>query len=265
MSRHSLELARNDYLRGFLAWRIWLRLGLGDIRIRYKRTILGPLWITLSMTATFVAMGMLFSAVYKTDVHRYLPYLAAGMVAWSAVSAVAGEAPQIFVLAHNIISSLRLPLVVHVLRCVVRNGVVYLYNAGAALASYFVLGGEPHEAHLLLLVSLPLFFATLSSAGLILAIVGARFRDLGPIIAMGLQLLFFMTPILWTDDSLPNARKWWVTINPFYHLIEIVRAPMLGQMPSGLSMSVSVGCCVVLAAASFVLFGLFRRRIPYWL
>jgi ABC-type polysaccharide/polyol phosphate export permease len=148
---------------------------------------------------------------------------------------------------------------------VVRNGIIYVYNAGAALASYFILGGELSQAHFFLLLTLPLFFATLSAVGLILAIVGARFRDLGPIIAMGLQLMFFMTPILWTDDALPNARKWWVTLNPFYHLVEIVRAPMLGRMPSDLSLLVSLGCCAALGIIGFSLFGLFRRRIPYLL
>ena len=264
-SRHSLQLARSDYLRGLLAWRIWLRLGLGDIRIRYKRTVLGPLWITLSMTASFVAMGMLFSAVYKNDVHRYLPYLAAGMVAWGMIGTVAAEGPFIFVNAHHIISSLRVPLVVHVLRCVVRNGTVFFYNMTAAAASYFILGGEWHAAHLLLLLTLPLFFATLFSAGLILAIVGARYRDLGPILAVSLQLIFFMTPILWSPEDLPNASKWWVTANPFYHLIEIVRAPMLGAVPSFESAAISTACLVILAAAGYGLFGLFRRRISYWL
>jgi ABC-type polysaccharide/polyol phosphate export permease len=263
--RHSLELAGRDYLRGLFAWRAWLRLGLGDIRIRYKRTVLGPLWITLSMTGTFIAMGMLFSAVYRNDVHHYLPYLAAGMVTWSTLATVAGEGPQIFVSSQHVISSLQLPLPVHVLRCVVRNAVVHLYNSGAALASFFLLGGQPHGAHLLLLACLPLFLATLSAAGLILAIVGARFRDLGPIITVGLQLLFFMTPVIWSPDSLPDARKWWVAINPLYHLIEIVRAPMLGEVPNGLSILVSFASCAALGIGGFVLFCLFRRRIPYWL
>ena len=264
-AEESLRLARSDYVRGLLAWRIWLRLGLGDIRIRYKRTVLGPLWITLSMTATFVAMGMLFSAVYRNDVHRFLPYLAAGMVTWSAMSAVAQEGPQIFVNAHHVISSLRVPLVVHVLRCVVRNAMIYFYNSAAALASYLLLGGEPRAAHFLLLLYLPVFFATLSAAGLILAIIGARYRDLGPIIGVGTQLLFFMTPIMWNLDDLPNARKWWVMINPLYHLIEIVRAPMLGAAPPLLSVAVSLGCLLLLGLAGYGLFSLFRRRIPYWL
>lgn len=261
----SLKLARIDYVHGLLAWRIWLRLGLGDIRIRYKRTVLGPLWITLSMTATFIAVGMLFSAVYKNDVHHYLPYLACGMVIWALIGAIAAEGPTIFVNAHHIISSLRVPLVVHVLRCVVRNGIVFFYNSAAAAASYFVLGGEWHASQGLLLLTLPLFFTILFSAGLILAIVGARYRDLGPMLTVGLQLLFFMTPIMWTPGDLPDARKWWVAVNPFYHVIEIVRAPMLGEIPPPLSVWVSLVCLLLLAGTGYLLFCLFRRRISYWL
>lgn len=265
MTSSSWHIAHQDYIRALTSWRLWCCLGLRDISIRYKRTILGPLWITLSMSATFVALGMLFSAILKNDIHTYLPYLATGMVTWTLINAMANDAPQIFVESQHIITSLRLPLPVHVLRCTVRNGLIFLHNCGAALMAHLALGGHIGPAGLILLITLPLLFAILFSGGLVLAMLGARFRDLGPIIGMVMQFLFFLTPIMWSPDDIPLGRKWWVKINPIYHVVESIRAPLLGHAPQTVSVIVTFGFAVLLGLLAYGVFCLFRRRISYWL
>ena len=265
MMSPSARLAHGDFVLAWQSWRLWLGLGLRDISIRYKRTILGPVWLTLSTTATFTSMGMLFSAILKNDVHQFLPYLAAGMVVWNLLNATAGEAPYVFVHSHHIIQSLRLPLPVHVLRCTAYNMMLFLHNAVAAVLALLVLGGHLTPASLMLLVCLPVLFVILFSGGLILALLGARFRDLGPIIAMAMQFLFFLTPIIWSPEDIPQGRKWWIEINPCYHLIEIVRAPLLGRMPPQTSLLVALGTAVIIAALAYGLFLRFRRRLAYWL
>lgn len=262
---HIYHIAHVDFIRGVLAWRLWFGLGLHDIRIRYKRTLLGPWWITASQTATFVCLGMLFSAVLKNDVRIYLPQLAAGIVTWTFISAVAGDGAHIFVGSRQIITSMPIPLVVHVLRCSVRNLLIFLHNFSAAVAAYLLLGGKFTEASLLLLLGIPLLFVTLSAGGLLLAIVGARFRDVGPVIGIVTQLMFFMTPIMWRPEDLPNGSKWWVSINPAYHLIEMVRAPMLGGMPTALSIEVSLALAAGMVLSAYLMFCALRHRISYWL
>lgn len=261
----SMRRAHRDFVEGFLGWRLWLGLGVRDIKIRYQRTWLGPLWITLGTSATFVSMGMLFSAVLKNDVRTYLPYLAGGMVSWSLLQAVAADGPRIFVDAHHVITSLRLPLVVHVMRCLVRNGIVFFHNAMAVIAVHLALGNALTPASLLLFATLPVFFAALFSGGLILAIVGARFRDLGPMIGTALQLAFFMTPIIWSPDDIPQASKWWIRINPLHHLIEIVRAPLLGDVPDTTSVIFATATAILSGLGAYGAYCLFRRRISYWL
>ncbi len=263
--KHPFLLAHHDFFKGIRSWSLWFGLGIHDIRIRYKRTLLGPLWITASQAATFICMGMLFSAVLKNDVTDYLPYLAAGMVIWSFVSAVANESAQIFTSAHHVITSLRIPLVVHVLRFVFRHLLVFFHNFAAAVAAFLILGGHLTAASSFLLVSVPLLFIMMSSAALIVAVVGARFRDIAPVIGIVMQLTFFMTPIMWRTSDIPNASKWWVTINPWHHVIEVVRAPMLGTMPAPLSVEVLLFGTLVLVALAYVMFCSFRHRIAYWL
>lgn len=259
------RLAHSDFVKGLCAWRLWMGLGLRDIRIRYQRTRLGPWWITLGTTATFTALGMLFSAVLKNDVRLYLPYLAAGMVSWNLIAAMGAEAPRIFLDSRHIINSVRLPLVVHVLRCLVRNTAIFLHNCTAALAALLILGGSLTWAHLLLLATLPIVLAALFSGALVLGLLGARFRDLEPIIGISVQMAFFMTPIMWSPSDIPMGSKWWVTANPLYHMVEVVRAPLLGVVPESASLVFAAITSATLLATAYLLFRLLRRRIAYWL
>jgi ABC-type polysaccharide/polyol phosphate export permease len=264
-SRRQVGAAATDILRGFLAWRLWWGLGFQDIRIRYKRTYLGPLWITASMAATFISMGLLFSTVFKSDIRQYLPYLAFGMVTWNFLASVASDGPQIFVESQHIINSLKMPFTVHVLRCVVRNAIIFAHNLVAALAALWILGGSLGPSSVLVLVGLPLLCLTSFALGLILAIMGARFRDLGPMIGMVIQLAFFLTPILWRTEDIPAPHRWWVLLNPAYHLIEIVRAPVLGGEAFWQSLLAAMLTDILLLGIAFVLLSVFRRRISYWL
>jgi len=259
------RIAHDDFLAGLLAWRIWLGLGMQDIRIRYKRTALGPLWITASQVTTFVCMGMLFSAVLKNDIHIYLPYLAAGMTTWSFLAGVAQEGPQIFVQYHRLITRLKVPQAVHVLRVVTRNFLIFLHNAAAVLLVSWALGGKVTASLLFLLAGFPLLFVTGFALAMLLAIVGARFRDLGPIIFMVCQFGFFMTPIMWSVADIPDGSKWWVYVNPAYHLLELVRAPFLGQAPEASTLWISLALASALTAAAYGLFRCVHHRIAYWL
>jgi lipopolysaccharide transport system permease protein len=263
--RQQALAAASDVLHGFLAWRLWWGLGWQDIRIRYKRTYLGPLWITASMAATFVAMGLLFSTVLKSDVEHYLPYLAFGMVTWNFLGNVASDGPQIFVESHHIINTLKMPFAVHVLRCVVRNGIIFAHNLVAAVATLWLLGGSLPSSSLLLVAGLPVLCLMAFSLGMILAIMGARFRDLGPMIGMVIQLAFFLTPILWRLEDIPEHKRWWVMANPAYHLVEIVRAPIVGGGAFWESLLAASLTAAVSLAIAFILLSLFRRRISYWL
>jgi len=248
-----------------MGWRVWLELGRHDIRMRYKRTLLGPLWISLSMAATFTAMSMLYSALLKTDIHSFLPYLGAGMVLWGLASSTVNEAPQIFLNSRHIITSMQMPLTVHVIRCVVRNTIIFFHNLVIYVVVALALGVRPMPATLFVFVGIPIFLMSAYFIALIVAIVGARFRDIAPVVGTVTQFLFFLTPIIWSPEHIPDGKKYWVTANPFHHLIEIVRAPLLGTVPPVQSLVIATAFTAILAVVSFLVFRSLRRRIIYWL
>ena len=268
ISEASSKAATNavrDFIDGPKNWRVWLLLGLYDIQIRYKRTFLGPLWITIGTGATFTMMAMIFSAVLKTDINEFLPYLGAGMILWSLISGVVNDGPQVFVQARHLIDSMRMPMTTHVLRCVCRNVLIFAHNFLVFLVICAVVGLWPSVQTLYIFLTFPLFLLPLYFGALILSMLGARFRDISQMASVCLQMLFFMTPILWRVEDMPLGRKYWVTGSPLYHMIEIVRAPLLGYAPNPVSVLVTVAFSLVLMLVSLALFRVLRRKISYWL
>ena len=75
-----------DLWEGLKKWKIWMALAWQDIKLRYRRSVIGPLWITLSMAITVYSMGFLYSRLFHMDLDSYFPYLVSGMLAWGVIS-----------------------------------------------------------------------------------------------------------------------------------------------------------------------------------
>lgn len=83
-----LALAWNDFDTSLSSWRMWLLLGMNDIRQRYRRSRLGQFWITLAMATTIVSLGLLYAYLFKQPLAQYLPYLGTSFVVWGLLSSV---------------------------------------------------------------------------------------------------------------------------------------------------------------------------------
>ena len=100
---------------------------------------------------------------------------------------------------------------------------------------------------------------------LLLGMACLRFRDIQQVVTSALQIGLFVTPILWPAEQLAGSgRLAFVHLNPLYHCIELVRAPCPRAAPAAASYLVVVGLAVVGWLATYVVFGRFRARIPYW-
>jgi len=113
----------------------------------------------------------------------------------------------------------------------------------------------------LLLVAMNLLWITL-----ILSVVCTRYRDMTQIVQNALQVVFYLTPIIWKQDNLPaGIGQDLLMLNPFYHLVSIVRSPLLGVYPSALNWVFAVTLMIVGWTAAVLFFGSYRKRIAYWL
>src|ERR1700686_2821463 len=90
-----------EVLGGFRAWRVWTILGWDDIRQRYRRSVIGPFWITLSMGIFILVLGVIYSRLFHTDLQTYLPYLTVGFVVWGFISASANDSCIAFIDARS--------------------------------------------------------------------------------------------------------------------------------------------------------------------
>ena len=228
------SLALLDIIQGARARYLWGLLGWQDIRRRYRRSVLGPFWLTISMGVLVGALGTLYGALLKVGIADYVPFLAFGFIIWTLISGVITDGCSAFISAESIIKQVGLPLSVHVYRLVWRHLVIFFHNAAIFVVVAAVFAIWPGWAGLLALPGLVLLCLNGIWVGLLLGIISARFRDVPPIVASIVRILFFVTPIIWMPELMPG-RALVLDFNPFFHFVEVVRAPLLGQVPGSVS------------------------------
>jgi len=257
-------LTLRDLRDGAMSWHIWGHLGWQDVKLRYRRSKLGPLWLTLSAAIFIAALGPLYGRLFGQTSGDFLPHLAIGFIVWTLLVQIVNEACVVYVQAENILKQVNLPLTVHVLRMVWRNVLIFFHNFAIVPIVILAVGKPLAPQALFLPVALCLLLWNCFALAIVVAAVCTRFRDVPPIVANVMQLLFFISPIMWTRDLLGD-RIWIALYNPIYHLIELFRAPLLeGRIPFA-SVAVCVAIGLVSSAVCFAVFVRFRHRIAYWL
>jgi ABC-type polysaccharide/polyol phosphate export permease len=229
-----------DLRTAIAAYDIWSFLAWQDIKIRYRRSKIGPLWITISMAVFCIALGAVYSQLFKTDVSELLPFLAIGMVVWSFLASCLGEMPNLYVDNAPYIKDMRINPLTILLRVLSRNIIILAHNLLIVLGIYLYFGIWPGWMGLLMVPGLILVVLNLAVIGIPLSIFGARFRDLSQITQSILQVIFFITPIFWFPRLLEKGSLV-IAANPFAYFIDLVRSPLLGHSPEPISWVVSLG------------------------
>jgi ABC-2 type transport system permease protein len=265
----SLRSAVGDLRAGMHEWELWGHLGWTDIRQRYRRSVLGPIWITISMAVTAIALGVLYAGLFGNDLSVQLPYILVGFIVWGFISGCISEGSEVFIANEGLIKQLPAPLSVHVYRLTWRQVLFFAHNL---IVYVIMLVVFPQSLGWASLTAIPAFLLLVVNGAwvaLLLGIVTTRFRDLAPIISSLVQLLFFLTPIVWIyDDLLKNAavaeRARLVEFNPLLHFVEIIRQPMLGQEQHLRHWIVVL--LITVGGWALTMFALrrYRSRVAYW-
>ena len=260
-----LALAVFDLVEGVRMRRLWGRLAWQDIRGRYRRSTLGPFWITISMGIMVGVLGVLYGGLFRMDTSIYVPRLTLGFVIWALISGLISDGCTAFISARDIIKQTRVPLSVHVYRMVWRNLIIFFHNAVIFAVVAALLSIRPGWTGLLAVPGMALLCLNGVWVGLLLGAFAARFRDVTPIIESIVRIAFFVTPIIWTPAQLPERVVLPMSLNPFYHVLEVVRAPLLGEVPSLISWLAVLGVTVAGGLVTFVIYVRYRWRIAYWI
>jgi len=251
---------------GQAAWRydLWLAMAWQDIKQRYRGSMLGPFWVTINMGLMVGMLALIYGRLFGAAKSEYLPFLTLGFLTWLWMANTAGESTMMFVLAQRYIKQMRLPMALFVFRLLARNLIVLAHNFVVYIIVALVVGLKPGWTALLAIPGLLLGFICMFWLSLLFGMLSARFRDFPQIVTSLIQVIFYITPILWEPAQLGTQRYLVVDFNPVYYFIEIIRAPLLGHQPP-------IGfwklTCLITLAISVIVFPIFRRfrgRIAYW-
>lgn len=206
----------------YLAW--------SDTKARYKKSVLGPFWPTLTNVLGVLGLSLVWARLLNEDMSVFVPSLAIGLITWQLIAGVISDGPGTFVRQAAMIRNVAIPPWFFVSRNLARHLINLLHNF-VIIAGVMLYFATPINLNIwlflpgLLLVVLNLFWILL-----LLGMLGARFRDIEHLIVGVLPILFFITPVIYRADRLPVGFNL-VWLNPLTYLIEAIRTPLLGHTP----------------------------------
>jgi len=258
--------AYKDLQLGFARSSYWFAVAWQEIKQRYRRSMLGPFWITLSTGVMIGAMGPLYGKLFDVDVTTYFQYLSVSMVFWIFLSSCVNEACTVFISSEGYIKQVSLPFSGYVLKLLYKNILFLAHNFVIVAIVLFFLPPKEFSQIWLFPIALLIVFFNLFFFSLTLGLVCTRFRDVPQLIANIMQVMFFLSPIMWKPEMLGEKGQHFVQLNPIYHLIEILRSSLIGGVADHVvSFIVSLALLVIGAVVSLLIFSKYRARIPYWL
>ena len=266
----TFRAAAADLTRGWGQYELWLQLGWQDIKQRYRRSVLGPLWITIATGVMALALGLLYSMLFQIPVRDFLPHVTVGFIVWGFISGCIKDGANVFIENEGLIKQLPSALSVHVYRLVWRQLLFFAHNMVIWLALVLIFRLELGWDLLLFIPALALMILNGVWVTMLFGIIATRFRDVAPLLEALVQLLFYVTPIVWTTQTLKEQRgdvaqrAMLAELNPLYHYLEIVRAPLIGRDLAAYHWWIVLAFTAVGLLAALLVMRQWRFRVPYW-
>lgn len=234
--------------------------------IRYRRTALGTLWLVVGPALFIVFLGSLFSHVSNIEAYHFIPHLTVGLVAWTLIQGFVTGSTTVFQRARP-----------QILQSGMDLKDIVLMDMGTTILQF------AHQIILIVIVMVYYqiglsFYSIVSLIGLLIIIangywlaivfgfIGARYRDLSEVTQAVMRIAFLATPIIWMPNEAGRggALGPYLTFNPFYHFLEIVRAPLLNQTISPLSWAVVIGITLCGFAFAHLFYNRYHKQLPLW-
>jgi lipopolysaccharide transport system permease protein len=258
----SIVKALDDYRETFRRHELWMSLAWFEIKVQYKRSVLGPFWITLSTGIAIATIGPIYSRLMGGRTDNYFAYLATSIILWNFIAGVINTADVALISAEGLLKDAKLPFVMFIVKEIFKNLITLAHSAVIIVILMFFFSFN---------INLPLFFVSLVVVvlnlfwvGLFLAIFCTRYRDIAQIVTSLVQVAFFVTPVMWQPHMLGD-RHFVVEINPFYYLIDVFRSPLLDGNVNVRNLIICIIAAVVGNGLTFLLFAVKRKRIAYWM
>lgn len=236
------------------------------VKLRYKRSILGPVWITITTAISIVFISYLYTGFIETDFRHYLLNLALGWVIWHFIADSVLQGAQTFQQGAGVLRGTHIEKFFLVLKTVLTNLIIFAHNLLIVAVALIAVGPAVSGVTLLVFPAFILIVLSALAAATLFGLLCSRYRDLYPTLQAIMRVLFFVTPILWSPQfiSADSPRRLFVDVNPLAHYVEIWRSPLMGNSPTATSWLVVGGCTLLLLSLAFIAFARYRRQIVFW-
>jgi lipopolysaccharide transport system permease protein len=240
-------------------------LATNDIRQRYRRSFIGPFWITINTGILILTLALIFIHAFKVPSEKYVLYLSIGLITWKYIESTIKDSCNCFIENERMIKQLDLSYLVYVLRSLIRNLIIFFHNFVIIIFVIILYKKLFDMSFLFFCLGLTLLVLNLFWIGIILSVICSRYRDFSEIILNFLQIIFYATPILWSTNVIPDRfLEIYITYNLFYHLIEVIRSPLIGE-PVYFSYLVLTFLLIIGFIISKFFFNRFKNKIVFWI
>lgn len=245
----------------------WGLSGWLDIVVRYRQSRLGIFWLMAPAIIYVWGMGSFFASMQGQSVAAFAAHMAVGYTLFRLVSSVTIESTSAFTSAAPFIMDGHIRLTDFVLRVLAKALFYFVASLPVIVIALALSPGIRWEGLAFALVSFPLVLINALWVGVLFALIGARFQDLSQFIGNIFMFAFLLTPIVWKASSMPlgSIRGNVARFNPLYHMVEVVRAPILGEPLE----SLTIYYLLIMALTGWMVTALAYRRyarfVPIWI
>jgi ABC-type polysaccharide/polyol phosphate export permease len=224
-----------------------------DTICQYRRSRIGPFWETVNVLVTIGGLTLVYSAIFGGNIIAHIGYIGAGIIIWSAINAIITDGCQTFLRYRTLITTTNIDVEVYVARTVLRIFITFAHHLIIYILGIVFRIVPLSWTSLLSLLGIALLFANGFWAVTVLAFICARFRDVQLIVRNLLQLAFFVTPVFWDYHQVATDHRFIFDFNILFHFLQIIREPLLGNVPSAQSYLVVIAVTGVGSALAFLL------------
>lgn len=263
--------AMNDIRGAAKNLRAWSFLAAKQLQIEYRRNLLGVTWIFLSFALSAGGIGWLLAQLQSRSVMEHVPFVAFGFVAWNFIHTMTTESGPLFSRNRALLLQAPMERSVLVFSLVLKKFYLMLLQLLTACLLAFAVGWTPSLDALMVIPALIVLLIAAVGTTLLLAVLGVVVRDLSELLNAVMRLAFFFTPIIWSlearfgsDDLGRNILAQIVAYNPFTYMIEILRAPLLGEPIAALTWVIAGSISTLLCILGITALQIYGRRLVFW-
>ncbi len=256
-----------DLYDGLKRWYAIYIIAINEIKQKYRRTALGPLWNSINMIVMVLGLSLLFGTIFKQNVKTYVSYLAVGILFWTYITSVVTDSCRCWTDSSEIIKQIKVPLSFFTYKLMIKNLILLIHNTLIVMLVLTLLGEAHFKTNAQGVMQFIIAIIGLFSISILIAMLTTRYRDVLPIVENGLQLIFYLTPIIWKvqqvgEGTVLNKIIRW---NPFFYEMTALRGILDGSLLERDQMIVFSLGVLVLISFSFMEFNKHFKKLAYWL